>query len=61
MLLLLHVTGADWLNETNLRARVADGVVALSHASPPADWAERVRRLRVRLPRTVDCLETSHS
>ena len=59
--MLLHVTGTDWLNETNLRARVADGVVALSHASPPADWAERVRRLRVRPPRTVDCLEAPQS
>lgn len=45
-----------WFEPKNLRARIADGVVALTQVHPFPGWESRLPRLRASMPRAVHCL-----
>ena len=45
-----------WSEWTNLRDRIADGVIAVTHANPGTGWASRASRLRSSLPPTRHCM-----
>ena len=45
-----------WTEWRHLRARVADGVIAVTFANPSIDWEARVSRLRTTLPPARHCL-----
>lgn len=44
----------EWMNATNLNARIANGVVALT-IPKPGDWTAQIRTLRPQLSRPVTC------
>jgi hypothetical protein len=52
---------AAWMDEDNLRDRIADGVVAVTYANPGPGWEGKVRRLRAKLPSTRRCFAGSTS
>ena len=44
-----------WLDADHLRERIADGVIAVTHANPPPGWDQSVQALRQSLPPTRQC------
>ena len=42
-----------WDDVNNLNARIADGVIAITQASPKADWASTIRTIRPQLNRPI--------
>ena len=49
-----------WVDEANLRARIHDGIVAITQANPFAGWERLLPRLRTSLPRARGCFRTAH-
>ena len=49
-----------WVDEANLRARIHDGIVAITQANPFAGWERLLPRLRSSLPRARGCFRTAH-
>lgn len=47
---------AAWLDPSHLRARIADGVIAVTYANPGPNWEHRVARLQTMLPPAHHCL-----
>ena len=46
---------AAWLDAAHLRARIADGVVAVTQVSPRAGWGAALPALRASLPPALHC------
>jgi hypothetical protein len=50
-----------WLDAEHLRARMADGVIAVTHANPGPGWDSQVNRLRAALPFARHCMHVRPS
>jgi hypothetical protein len=46
---------ANWDNVTNLKARIADGVIGISQYNPKSDWATTIKSIRSQLPAPPSC------
>ena len=50
-----------WLDAEHVRARMGDGVIAVTHANPALGWEGKVNRLRATLPPARHCMHVRPS
>ena len=50
-----------WLDRDHLRARIADGVIAVTYANPANGWEDRLAELRATLPHARLCFGRSEA